>query len=91
MAWMTGETVDENDENPPDETRLVALTRRRNDTQERLDRARDGLFALIKAEDAEAAENVLRAAKFEDEIADLNRQISAIPGAVVATKPKGTR
>lgn len=90
MAWVTGEAVDENDEHPPVEVRLVALTRRRNDAQERLDRARAGLFALIKAEKAEAAENVLRKAKFEDEIADLNRQISAIPGAVVTTKRKGT-
>ena len=92
MTWVTGEMVDEDDEDPPAEVRSVALTRRRSDAQRSVERLRDGmdLLSLGMEGEAKVVKRALQAAEIGGEIADLNRQIADIPRAVV-TELKGKK
>jgi transcriptional regulator with XRE-family HTH domain len=82
LGWFTGEIVDEDeDAEYTSETRLVALTRRRFGAQRRLRSIYEGLV-LIGKEDR--ADELTKLAGAAEEVGDINRQIAAIPTAVVA-------
>jgi len=94
MGWFTGEIVDENeDAEHSDGVRLVALTRRRFGAQRKMQRLQDGLelLQLVRGTDRRVVDSVLALSDVGEEIADINRQIATIPGAVVATERKGTK
>jgi transcriptional regulator with XRE-family HTH domain len=94
LRWFTGEHTpdDDGDVEPADEAKLVRLTRRRCDMEDRQERIQGTIDLLqlagTKREKQQAAHDVLALTNMGEDIADLNRQIAAIPGAVV-TKHEG--
>lgn len=92
MFWFTGEIVDDDeDAEHNDETRLVGLTRRRLGAGHKMRRIYDGLELARLSGQQDLTDSVLGLAGAAEEVADLNRQIAVIPGAVVATEQKDTK
>jgi transcriptional regulator with XRE-family HTH domain len=95
MRWFTGEVLADDidsDAELTDQARLVRLTRQRCAVEDRQARLRDGIDVIgrIGKRKKQLLNEVIELSGTSDEIANLNRQIAAIRGAVAAER-EGTQ
>lgn len=76
LFWFTGETTD--DDQDTDETQLVSLTHRRLVAENKLRRLYEGIELARRPGDQDLTDNIVGLTTAAEEVAELNRQMSAI-------------